>query len=224
MIHSDITCRLLALGLLFGLVVSGGCAGPDEQANGVADAPIPPETRQVVVDLGSEAARELGAKLINRLQAKLAEEGPAGAVEFCSVEGLPLTAEVSREIGFDVKRTSSRIRNPANSPDSLERAALDHFEERAGPGDSLPSAFVQRTPAGDYRHYQPLRVQPFCLQCHGSPEELGAGVAEILEERYPEDVAMGYSAGDFRGLIRVSVPASAVERRLRSEGSADSGG
>ncbi|MFW6085067.1 MAG: Tll0287-like domain-containing protein [Gemmatimonadota bacterium] len=193
-----------------------GCAPSEEDDGGARTAEnglIPTETRQAVVDLGSEAAGELGAKLIGRLQSKLAEEGPAEAVEFCSVEGLPLTAEVSREIGFEVKRTSSRIRNPANAPDSLERAALDHFEEAAAAGDSLPSAFVQRTAAEDYRHYQPLRVQPFCVQCHGSRDDLGEGVAEILEERYPDDAATGYSAGDFRGLIRVTVPASAVERR-----------
>lgn len=206
---------LLSLSSLFVLALLIGCAPSEEDdvgARAAADRPIPAETRQAVVDVGSEAAGELGAKLIGRLQAKLADEGPAGAVEFCSVEGLPLTAEVSHEIGFEVKRTSSRIRNPANAPDSLERAALDHFEQAAAAGDSLPSAFVQRTAEGDFRHYQPLRVQPFCLQCHGSADELGEGVAEILEERYPEDAATGYSAGDFRGLIRVTVPATAIER------------
>lgn len=209
----DVGCHLLRPLPLVTLLVVFGCDRPDEQGqDAAADRPIPAETRQAVVDLGSEAARELGAKLIARLQAKLAEEGPAGAVEFCSVEGLPLTAEVSREIGFEVKRTSSRIRNPANAPDSLERAALDHFEEAVAAGDSLPPALVQRTAEGDYRHYQPLRVQPFCLQCHGSQEDLGEGVARILEERYPEDRATGYSAGDFRGLIRVTVPSGAVER------------
>jgi hypothetical protein len=28
-----------------------------------------------------------------------------------------------------------------------------------------------------------------------------------LAERYPDDEALGYAEGDFRGLIRVSVPA-----------------
>jgi hypothetical protein len=36
-------------------------------------------------------------------------------------------------------------------------------------------------------------------------------VRTALEETYPEDLATGYEAGDFRGLIRVTVPASKVE-------------
>lgn len=180
-------------------------------------APIDPERREAVVALGSGAAGELAGSLITRLQAALAEEGPAGAVQFCSVEGLPLTAAVSREVGFEVKRTSSRIRNPANAPDSLEQAALSHFEAEVAAGDSLPTSFVQQTPDGQYRYYQPLRIQPFCLQCHGPPGELGDGVAEVLVDRYPGDRATGYEPGDFRGLVRVTVPASAVERALTSQ-------
>jgi hypothetical protein len=186
-------------------------AGEDVPAD-AADAPIPPATEAVVVALGSEAAQELASSLIGRLQAVLAEEGAAGAVAFCSAEGLPLTAEASREAGFDIKRTSSRIRNPANAPDLLERAALDHFEATQASGDSLPARFVQRLPGGEgYRYYQPLRVQPFCVQCHGPADEQAEGVPDVLAEHYPDDEASGYSAGEFRGLIRVAIPTSAVD-------------
>jgi hypothetical protein len=33
------------------------------------------------------------------------------------------------------------------------------------------------------------------------------GVRRVLSERYPEDLATGYEAGDFRGVVRVSIPA-----------------
>ena len=213
--RSDASCHRPKYLLLATLLAASACGQDEDPEAGSADRPVPEATRQAVVDLGSEAARELGAKLISRLQTKLAEEGPVGAVEFCSVEGIPLTSEVSREVGFEVKRTSSRLRNPANAPDSLERVALEYFESEATAADSLPAAFVQRTPAGDYRHYQPLRVQPFCLQCHGSEEELADGVAEVLAERYPDDRATGYTVGDFRGLIRVTVPEAAVRAEER---------
>lgn len=192
------------------------CAPADDERQGeAADAaatPTPPATEAAVVALGSEAAQELASSLMGRLQAMLAEAGAAGAVAFCSAEGLPLTVEASREVGFDIKRTSSRIRNPANAPDLLERAALEHFEATQAAGDSLPARFVQALPGGEgYRYYQPLRVQPFCVHCHGASDELAEGVAGVLAEHYPEDEATGYSAGDFRGLIRVTVPASAVD-------------
>lgn len=195
------------------VALAAACAPADREedpAEAAAEAPIPAAVEASVVALGSRAAGELATSLMSRLQATLAEQGAAGAVSFCSAEGLPLTAEASREAGFDIKRTSSKIRNPANRPDSLERAALDHFENRRPSGDSLPARFVQRTRGGDYRYYQPLRIQPFCVQCHGPADELAEGVADVLAEHYPDDEATGYAAGDFRGLIRVAIPASAV--------------
>ncbi|MFW6089356.1 MAG: Tll0287-like domain-containing protein [Gemmatimonadota bacterium] len=198
--------------LLLALAAFACAPADDEVSADASDALTPPAVEAAVVALGSEAAQELASSLIGRLQTVLAEEGAAGAVAFCSAEGLPLTADVSREVGFDIKRTSSRIRNPANAPDLLERVALDHFEQIQASGDSLPARFVQRLPGGEgFRYYQPLRVQPFCVQCHGASEELADGVATVLAEHYPEDEATGYSAGDFRGLIRVTVPASAVD-------------
>lgn len=175
---------------------------------------LSPEVAAAVAELGSEASRELAATLVGKLQESIAADGPAGAIEFCSAEGLSLTAEVGRATGFEIKRTSNRVRNPANTPDALERIALDRFETAAAAGDSLPARFVQRTDQGAYRSYHPMRVQPLCLQCHGSNAELGEGVAEALRGRYPDDAATGYAVGDFRGLIRVTVPAAAVDRRL----------
>lgn len=202
--------------LLFAIAALACGPGGDDDPEDAADAPIPPATEAAVVALGSEAAQKLASSLIGRLQAVLAEEGAAGAVAFCSAEGLPLTAEASRDVGFAIKRTSSRIRNPANAPDLLERAALDHYEATQASGDSLPARFVQILPGGEgYRYYQPLRVQPFCVQCHGASEELAEGVADVLAEHYPEDEATGYSAGDFRGLIRVTVPDSALDPARR---------
>jgi hypothetical protein len=211
-IHQNEVTRMGRQLRMLVLVASvAACSASDREARPEGDLPVSHATRAAVVALGSQAAEKLAATLVSRLQAEVTERGPAGAVGFCSIEGLPLTANVSRETGFAIKRTSSRVRNPANTPDSLERVALDEFEAAAGSGDALPEDLVQRTPDGDYRYYRPLRVQPFCLQCHGRQTELGEGVAGVLAEQYPDDEATGYRTGDFRGLIRVSVPSSALE-------------
>jgi len=186
--------------------IAVGCLPADQ-----AETTVPPATEEAVVRLGEEAAGQLVTTLGSRLQRAIGERGAAGALEFCSVEGLPLTAEVSRATGFEIKRTSSRLRNPTNAPDSLERAALDRFEAAAAAGDSLPEHVVQRTPAGDFRYYRPLRVQSLCLQCHGHSADLAEGVDIALAERYPQDEATGYEVGNLRGLIRVTVPRSALE-------------
>lgn len=206
------SCFRASLGVcLAAAALLGAACGRDRPAEEPPDEPIPPDVEETTARLGGEAARELAGTLMSRLQEAVAAEGAARAVAFCSTEGLPLTAEVSRATGFEVKRVTMRVRNPENAADSLERVALDQFERSLAAGDSLPVWLVQRTPDGHYRYYQPLRVRALCLQCHGAPSDLAEGVAEVLAERYPEDAATGYGEGDFRGLVRVTVPGRVVE-------------
>jgi hypothetical protein len=135
-------------------------------------------------------------------------------VEFCSSEAIPLTRTIQGEMegGLTLKRTSFRFRNPVNAPDEAEEAALLDFERSLqGPGEPLTS-MTQRVSETEYRYYEPLYVGEPCLQCHGVLERLAPEVRAILDERYPGDLATGYAAGDFRGLIRVSVPSAALIR------------
>jgi len=45
-----------------------------------------------------------------------------------------------------------------------------------------------------------------CLKCHGSYDQLGAGVTEALQDLYPYDQAMGYKKGDIRGAWTIKIP------------------
>jgi len=49
-----------------------------------------------------------------------------------------------------------------------------------------------------------------CLKCHGTPEQLGPGVAAAVQAEYPYDQAMGYSKGDIRGAWTVKIPLDAL--------------
>lgn len=169
-------------------------------------------TRDRVVTLGDSVAMTLVQTLGGRLGQHLAEGGPAEAIAFCAGEAQTLTDSVSRTLdaGWAVRRTTTRTRNPVNAPDSLEAEALRHFTRIAESGDELPSSYVQATPAGDYRYYRPLQVAEMCLQCHGPRDGLDPAVRQVLDTRYPADQATGYEQGDFRGLVRVTVPRRAV--------------
>ena len=184
-----------------------GCGGVEEE--------ISPEEFQIVSSLARPAAAELMRTLVGELTAAMEEGGPENAVAFCSSEAIPLTEAVEGRVqgGLELKRTSSRYRNPENAPDQAEEEALRHFERVVEGGTPPPSSYVQRVSAEEYRYYQPLMVGEFCLQCHGAPETMSPQVRGVLEEEYPGDLATGYEAGDFRGLVRVSVPASLVADR-----------
>ncbi len=196
-----VVAALLATGGVTAACAGGGDPGMSE------------DTRAAVAEAGDTAAMTLVRTLGGRLNAALANGGPAEAVAFCSGEAQTLTDSVSQSLGpgWEVKRTTLRTRNPKNAPDSLEAEALEYFaarQEEASP----PSSYVQRTPAGSYRYYMPLRIGHMCLECHGEAATLDPAVREVLSERYPLDQATGYHEGDFRGVVRVTVPPEAVGR------------
>ncbi len=169
------------------------------------------ETEAAVLELGNSASGALMGTLVTQLTGAMQAGGPVNAVDFCSTSATELTAGVSQEQGLDIKRSSLRYRNPANAPDEGETEALRYFETALAETGELPGPWVQKAGRDEYRFYRPLAVAPPCLNCHGSKGEIDPAVQTILDERYPDDLATGYAAGDFRGVIRVSIPADRVE-------------
>ncbi len=187
------------------LVVLASACGPG------GDDEVGPEVEAAVLEVGSSASSELMGALMENLTGAMQAGGAAGAVDFCAVRALDLTAGVALAQGLDIKRTSMRYRNPANAPDEGETEALRYYETALAEAGELPGPWVQKSGRDEYRFYRPLVVAPPCLVCHGSAEEIDPAVQAILDERYPDDLATGYSVGEFRGVIRVSVPAERVE-------------
>lgn len=176
-----------------------------------ASTPAGPEVADAVAAQARPVAAALMTTLSGRLQGAIQERGTAGALEFCNVEALPLTAQVADEYGMEVTRTSLRVRNPANTADAADAEALAWFQDRLASGGEPPASHVRAVDGGGYRYYQPLMTQGPCVQCHGPRDSLAPDVLAALEERYPQDQAVGYAEGDWRGLLRVSVPESALE-------------
>lgn len=170
------------------------------------------EEGNVVSQIGGAAASELLRTLVGHLTTAMEEGGPVNAIEFCSAEAIPLTQTVqaSLEDGLVLKRTSFRYRNPRNAPDEAEEAAIRYFEEVIAAGNASPSGYVQKVSDAEFRYYQPLFLGEVCLQCHGEQEAMDPHLRDILLQKYPGDLATGYAAGDLRGVVRVTVPASKV--------------
>jgi len=165
-----------------------------------------------VARIAGPAASELLRTLVGRLTGAMEEGGPVAAIDFCSTEAIPLTHQVQDGLaeGLVLKRTSFRYRNPENAPDEAEEEALVHFEDAIAAGESSPATFVQKVSDDEYRFYRALYLGEVCLQCHGEADSMDPEVLATLQERYPGDLATGFKAGDFRGVVRISVPASKI--------------
>lgn len=172
-------------------------------------APAPPaqavEADSASLALARQAAGTLGQQLLGALTAALERGGPGAAIGFCADSAQVWSARHQAE-GVTVRRTSLRIRNPANRADLVERRILTYLAEQHAAG-TLPPEYhevIADSAGTSWLHLaRPVVVQPPCLTCHGDPGGFGAEVRRILAERYPADSATGYLAGDLRGMVSV---------------------
>jgi len=148
---------------------------------------------------GAEILQPFKQQLQGALREGLAR-GPAEAIAACRTKAPEIAASLS-EGGIRIGRASHRLRNPANAPPEWVEPLLDGYRDD-------PSARAPRAVAlGERRrgYVEPIFVQPLCLTCHG--ENLSDSISAKLSELYPEDRAVGYRAGDLRGVFWVEFPA-----------------
>jgi len=149
--------------------------------------------------LQSEAAaliRPFAEQLLSTVKQARAEGGPAQAIEACQLLA-PDIARQHSQTPWTVGRTALKLRNPDNSPDAWERAVLERFSEQAAGGTPLTQLRYGEVVDGEYRYMQAIGTQPDCLGCHG--ETIEPALVKLLDERYPQDQARGFRAGDLRG-------------------------
>lgn len=155
-----------------------------------------------------KAAKALGLRLKERLAKVIKADGPVKAITECNTVAIPESRKVSLATGFDVNRTSLKLRNPGNAPDSWEMAVLEQFEARQAKGESLRrmeySEVVEAEGQKYFRYMKPIGTERLCLTCHGG--HLRPEIGTALDGLYPADNARGFKIGDIRGAFTVSKP------------------
>jgi hypothetical protein len=176
----------------------------------VASAPV-----QASEDVSGRVAeskatiKQFFEELKGNLVAAIKEGGPVNAIGVCSEKAPGIAKSISDQRGWEVGRTSLKLRNPANAPDEWERKVLEQFESRKAAGeDPQQIAHFEVVEQGGARVFRFMKAIPTaekpCLTCHGS--EVPPPVEAKLKELYPTDQARGYSAGDIRGAFTISQP------------------
>ncbi len=167
---------------------------------------------------GETAIQLVGNKLIMEVNQVLAAKGAEAAIDVLHLKTLTFPpAAPGKPVITAVKRTSLKVRQPANAPDNADLAALISIQKELMDGNNPPKLLIQRieadgaTPA-EWRVYRPISVMSACLVCHGPVDSLPPGVQAKLARLYPEDKAVNYTAYDWRGVIRVSVTAAPAKQ------------
>ena len=109
--------------------------------------------------------------------------------------------------GLYFNNVSDRPRNPVNQADRFELEAMDWF--RANPEVKERISEITAADGTRYYHYTaPLRIEEYCLKCHGDSAE----APESIRGRYSQ--AYGYELGDLRGVMSIKIPMLAHEERI----------
>jgi hypothetical protein len=149
--------------------------------------------------------RALGGRLVDAIQ----NEGVIEAIDICHKEAYEITDDLTKQFESikSIKRVTTKYRNPKNSPDKYEAEALYWFKEQLAKGKKSTSfgQKISRKKSDLIRYYKPMFVQNKCLLCHGDENTRLPDVSKKIEELYPNDLAIDYKEGDFRGVIRVEM-------------------
>jgi hypothetical protein len=158
------------------------------------------------------AAQELGGALKSVLVAAMQAGGPVSAISVCNAKAPQIAGAISVRHGWEVGRTTLKVRNPANAPDAWERAVLERFErERAAGAAAASLEFAETVQTEDgsvFRYMKAIPTGEVCLTCHGTA--LAPEVGERIAALYPRDQATGFGVGDIRGAFTISIPEEAV--------------
>ena len=160
--------------------------------------------------LADSVANSLVKQLGGRLTDAIQNSGVIEAIDVCHKDAYKITDDLvdETEMVTSIKRVSNKYRNPKNSPDKYEVDALTWFENKISNDDVFPKSYGQRITVGKKEQlyiYKPMKMQNKCLLCHGDNKTRLPEVSKRIKKLYPDDRAIDYYNGDFRGLIRVEL-------------------
>lgn len=189
--------RSLLYTLLFGIALIS-CTTEEEK-----------EQRAIMeefTDVGNKIAKASFESLSGNLKAAASQPGGgiANAIQFCNMNALPLTDSLSKTFNARIKRSSFKLRNSANQPDSLEAYMIDLYQQI----EKMKKPMVGKTILannGDVRYFAPIKLKSQCLKCHGIiGQDIKAETYAIIKEHYPNDEAVGFYEGQLRGIWSIN--------------------
>ncbi len=186
------------------LLLITGIARADNTPPSSIDASLVQSTRGI--------AGELLGQLGQKLKAAMSTDGPVAAVSVCKESAPAIARQLSIANDAKVTRVGTRVRNQnMGVPNAWQKEALTQFEARLSQGEK--AADIEYWQVADNGHgkselrdAKAIAVQPQCLSCHGSAQDIAAPLAEKLRIEYPNDQATGYSVGQLRGAVVVTRP------------------
>lgn len=162
------------------------------------------QTEEDYLEKGQAITAAVFTELSGALQSALKEGGVEKAITYCNLRAMPMVDSLSTAHNAEIRRASFKYRNPVDKPQSHEAAAINKFKQQIQ-NDKETGPYVAEGTDGAVHFYAPIFVNDLCLKCHGKiGADLSVETADLIKKYYPDDLATGYSAGDFRGIWSVT--------------------
>lgn len=140
-------------------------------------------------------------ELLGTVKLAVASGGHEKAIDTCQ-NLAPAITNKHGQGAWQLKRTSTQVRNPNNAADAWEAKVLADFAKRAAAGEPLQTMEYGEQVGEQYRYAKAIGIKKPCLACHG--ENIKPEVQAMLNKTYPEDAATGYKMGELRGMFSLS--------------------
>jgi hypothetical protein len=166
-----------------------------------------PMTLDDIERLGKKTTNELHHRLQNEIS-KYSEKGIVDTTNFCLHNAQSITRNYNRELGdgINIKRISLKNRNDLNKATSDEAPILEALELLSRSNAYLPEQIIQINKEGNYKYYHPIMLtKRGCMACHGQSTNITEEVRTLIAKNYPNDKAICYNKGDFRGAFVVEI-------------------
>jgi cytochrome c553 len=166
------------------------------------------QTLQANIDEGKGIIKAYVGDLKGELVKGMKKNGPVDTLSTCKLVAPNLTEAHSQMSGWEVSRTSLKLRNQDNAPDTWEEAVLNEFESRKAAGEDpmklMKAEMVVEDGRKVFRMMKAIPTAEACTKCHGG--SIAESVSAKLDELYPSDKARGYKVGDLRGAFTLKKP------------------
>ena len=182
------------------------CTSENEDSKSKTEVVTPPPMTELSnLEKGTLVVGATFASLSVKLRQAMSQGGVPNAVEYCNSAALPIVDSLSKEYNAKIRRTSLKIRNPANDPTEAEQEVLNNYARMALANQQLSPMLIENE-KGDSVFYAPIKVGALCLKCHGIPgKTLAMEDLATIHSFYPGDAAIGYKEGDFRGIWSIEL-------------------
>lgn len=177
----------------------------------VAAQPLDDATRLAALEEGRKASTELLTSVRGELVKAIEASGPLRAIVVCKYTVPEISSAISRKYGARVTRVTLTPRNPVLGwADAWEQKVLLQFEERVARGEKADGMefheLVQEPSARYLRYMRALPMQPACMHCHGTADQVSESIRSQLAHDYPHDKALGLALGKVRGAVTFKKP------------------